>query len=171
MSAAAKAGAAATAAAKAPNPFFRSKKLDLGCYVNIKVIRDHTKRKAFAEFETQRYRSVSHPSPLFNCAATAPMRRKSQTLTTSRHRQALRYIIRNLQLPARMRAQAQLELSQMHCYTRPTQIKNRCIEGGKGRGILSDFKMSRVRLKLRLHHHIRLDGEDRRDGDCAAANA
>lgn len=44
-----------SAASKVPNPFFRSKKLDLGCYVNIKVIRDHTKRKAFAEFETQRY--------------------------------------------------------------------------------------------------------------------
>lgn len=43
------------AAKNIPNPFFRSKKLDLGCYVNIKVIRDHTKRKAFAEFETQRY--------------------------------------------------------------------------------------------------------------------
>lgn len=42
------------AAKNIPNPFFRSKKLDLGCYVNIKVIRDHTKRKAFAEFETQR---------------------------------------------------------------------------------------------------------------------
>ena len=34
---------------------FRSKKLDLGCFVNIKVIRDHTKRKVFAEHETQRY--------------------------------------------------------------------------------------------------------------------
>lgn len=33
----------------------------------------------------------------------------------------------------------------MHCYTRPTQIRNRCILGGKGRGIFSDFKMSRVR--------------------------
>lgn len=43
-----------------------------------------------------------------------------------------------------MRAQAQLELSQMHCYTRPTQIRNRCIEGGKGRGVLRDFKMARV---------------------------
>ena len=32
----------------------------------------------------------------------------------------------------------------MHCYTRPTQIRNRCILGGKGRGILRDFKMSRV---------------------------
>jgi small subunit ribosomal protein S14 len=50
-----------------------------------------------------------------------------------------------MSLPPRMRAQAQLQLSQMHAYTRPTQIRNRCIEGGKGRGVLSDFKMSRVR--------------------------
>lgn len=34
---------------------FRAKKLDLGCYVNIRVIRDHTKRKVFAQFETERY--------------------------------------------------------------------------------------------------------------------
>ncbi|ELR02713.1 40S ribosomal protein mrp2, mitochondrial [Pseudogymnoascus destructans] len=95
---------------------FRSKKLDLGCFVNIKIIRDHTKRKVFAEHETQR--------------------------------QALRYIIRNVTLPGRMRAQAQLELSQMHSYTRPSQIRNRCIEGGKGRGILSDFKMSRYSFRL-----------------------
>lgn len=59
-------------------------------------------------------------------------------------RQALRYTIRNTSLPQRTRAQAQLQLSQMHCYTRPTQIKNRCIMGGKGRGIMSDFRMSRV---------------------------
>ena len=40
---------------------------------------------------------------------------------------------------------AQLQLTQMHAYTRPTQIKNRCTMGTKGRGILRDFKMSRVR--------------------------
>jgi ribosomal protein S14 len=43
-----------------------------------------------------------------------------------------------------MRAQAQLELSQMHMYTRSTVINNRCIEGGKGRGVFRDFKMHRV---------------------------
>jgi hypothetical protein len=37
---------------------FRSKKLDLGCFVNVKVIRDHTKRKVFAEHEPERY---DHP--------------------------------------------------------------------------------------------------------------
>lgn len=34
---------------------FRAKKLDLGCFINIKTIRDHTKRKVFAEHETERY--------------------------------------------------------------------------------------------------------------------
>lgn len=59
-------------------------------------------------------------------------------------RQALRYIIRNTTLPQRVRAQAQLQLSQMHCYTRFTQVKNRCIMGGKGRGVFSDFRLGRV---------------------------
>jgi hypothetical protein len=59
-------------------------------------------------------------------------------------RQALRYMIRNTTLPQRTRAQAQIQLSQMHAYTRFTQINNRCIEGGKSRGVLSDFRMARV---------------------------
>lgn len=33
---------------------FRAKKLDLGCFINIKIIRDHSKRKAFEAAETQR---------------------------------------------------------------------------------------------------------------------
>ncbi|RYC65771.1 hypothetical protein CHU98_g418 [Xylaria longipes] len=80
---------------------FRAKKLDIGSFVNIKVIRDHTKRKVFAEHEPER--------------------------------QALRYIVRNTTLPPRTRAEAQLQLTQMHCYTRPTQIRGRCLLGGKGR--------------------------------------
>ncbi|EJP66683.1 hypothetical protein ACQRIT_005745 [Beauveria bassiana] len=95
---------------------FRAKKLDIGCFYNIRTIRDHTKRKAFEQFEPER--------------------------------QALRYMIRNTTLPARVRAEAQLQLAQMHCYTRPTQIRNRCIMGGQGRGILSDFKMSRYQFRV-----------------------
>ncbi|KAI1744631.1 ribosomal protein S14p/S29e [Xylaria scruposa] len=95
---------------------FRAKKLDIGSFVNIKVIRDHTKRKVFAEHEPER--------------------------------QALRYIIRNTTLPARTRAEAQLQLTKMHCYTRPTQIRGRCLLGGKGRGILRDFKLSRYNFRI-----------------------
>ena len=36
---------------------FRAKKLDLGCFVKARTIRDHTKRKVFEEFETERYGS------------------------------------------------------------------------------------------------------------------
>ncbi|EGU88988.1 hypothetical protein FOXB_00500 [Fusarium oxysporum f. sp. conglutinans Fo5176] len=95
---------------------FRAKKLDLGCFVNVRTLRDHTKRKVFEAHETER--------------------------------QALRYIIRNTTLPPRVRAEAQLQLTQMHCYTRPTQIRNRCIMGGQGRGVLSDFKMTRAALRF-----------------------
>lgn len=34
---------------------FRAKKLDLGCFVKARTIRDHTKRKVFEQFETERY--------------------------------------------------------------------------------------------------------------------
>ncbi|KAK3658431.1 40S ribosomal protein mrp2, mitochondrial [Elasticomyces elasticus] len=95
---------------------FRAKKLDLGCFINIKNIRDHTKRKVFEQHEPER--------------------------------QALRYLIRNTSLPQRTRAQAQLQLTQMHCYTRPTQIKNRCIMGGKGRGVMRDFRMARFQFRM-----------------------
>lgn len=70
--------------------------------------------------------------------------RRADADVCPRSRQALRYIIRNTTLPPRVRAEAQLQLTQMHCYTNPTQIRNRCILGGKGRGIFRDFKMSRV---------------------------
>jgi small subunit ribosomal protein S14 len=33
---------------------FRAKKLDLGCFVNNRIIRDHSKRKVFEENEVQR---------------------------------------------------------------------------------------------------------------------
>ncbi|KAI1361884.1 ribosomal protein S14p/S29e [Xylaria arbuscula] len=95
---------------------FRAKKLDLGCFVNIRTIRDHTKRTVFAENEPER--------------------------------QALRYIIRNTTLPPRTRAEAQLQLTQMHCYTRPTQIRGRCLLGGKSRGIFRDFKMTRYNFRM-----------------------
>jgi small subunit ribosomal protein S14 len=111
---------------------FRAKRLDIGCFVNKWVIRDHTKRKVVAEYETERF-VKSHQSLL------------PHLIDRTHYSQSLRYVIRNTSLPPRMRAQAQLQLSQMHCYTRPTQIKNRCIMGGKGRGVLSAFRMGRVR--------------------------
>ncbi|KAK2808979.1 hypothetical protein FQN50_004253 [Emmonsiellopsis sp. PD_5] len=98
---------------------FRAKRLDIAGYINPRIIRDHTKRQVFKQFEPER--------------------------------QVLRYLIRNTALPMRVRAQAQLKLSQMHCYTNPTQIKNRCTAGGIARGVFRDFRMARVSL---LHSHF-----------------
>lgn len=42
---------------------YRAKKLDIGCFVNTMIIRDHTKRKVFEAYETERYaRSLAFTS-------------------------------------------------------------------------------------------------------------
>lgn len=44
---------------------FRAKKLDLGCFVNIHIIRDHTKRKVYEKHEAERYvHSGAKPSAM-----------------------------------------------------------------------------------------------------------
>ena len=46
---------------KARELFFRAKRLDIGTFLNIGVIRDHAKRKAVAHFEPQRWAPRSMP--------------------------------------------------------------------------------------------------------------
>ncbi|KAL4799762.1 hypothetical protein BDV19DRAFT_385051 [Aspergillus venezuelensis] len=94
---------------------FRLKKLDITGFINPRIVRDHTKRRVFEQFEPER--------------------------------QALRYIVRNTSLPQRTRAQAQLQLSQMHAYTRSTQVKNRCVAGGTARSIIRDFRIGRFQFR------------------------
>jgi small subunit ribosomal protein S14 len=43
---------------------------------------------------------------------------------------------------------AQLALNKMHAHTRPTQIKNRCVMAGKGRGVLREFRMARFQFRM-----------------------
>lgn len=59
-------------------------------------------------------------------------------------RRAYLYVARNETLPPQVRHQAQLQLNTYGRYTRPTTVKNRCIISGKGRGIISEFGLSRV---------------------------
>ncbi|ODQ68471.1 hypothetical protein NADFUDRAFT_81428 [Nadsonia fulvescens var. elongata DSM 6958] len=56
---------------------------------------------------------------------------------------ALKYIARNTELPMRARMEAQLQLVSMPNYTRFTQVKNRCILSGKGKGVFRDFRLCR----------------------------
>ena len=50
-------------------------------------------------------------------------------------RRAYLYVARNQTLPPQVRYQAQLQLNTYGRYTRPTTVKNRCVETGRGRGI------------------------------------
>jgi small subunit ribosomal protein S14 len=118
---------------------FRAARLDLGGFINSKIIRDHTKRKVFEKYEPERY---AGRAPSWTQADSSMPYTNIWTC-----RQALRYLIRNTTLPQRIRAQAQLQLSQMHCYTRSTQIQNRCVMGGVARGVFRAFRMGRVRLR------------------------
>ncbi|KAG5439563.1 hypothetical protein PCANB_002139 [Pneumocystis canis] len=63
-------------------------------------------------------------------------------------RQILRYIIRNTTLPIETRIHAQQQLTVMPSDTRMTRIKNRCIESGRGRGVLRDFRLCRYQFRL-----------------------
>ena len=65
-------------------------------------------------------------------------------------RRAYLYVARNQTLPAQVRYQAQLQLNTFGRYTRPTTVKNRCTESGRGRGIMSEFGLCRVRVSV-LH--------------------
>lgn len=61
-------------------------------------------------------------------------------------RRAYLFVARNQTLPPQVRYQAQLQLNTFGRYTRPTTVKNRCTESGRGRGIMSEFGLCRVRV-------------------------
>ncbi len=60
-------------------------------------------------------------------------------------RRAYLMVARNETLSPQVRHHAQLQLNTFGRYTRPTTVRNRCHESGRGRGIMSEFGLSRVR--------------------------
>lgn len=62
-------------------------------------------------------------------------------------RKALKYLAHNTSLPMKTRLEAQLQLHQMPHYTRPTEIKNRCIESGYGRSVIKEFRVCRIKFR------------------------
>ncbi|PVU97980.1 hypothetical protein BB559_001816 [Furculomyces boomerangus] len=60
-----------------------------------------------------------------------------------------RYMARNTTLPVRTRMQAQLALAKTDRRAFPTAIRNRCLETGRGRGIMSDWRLCRFQFRLK----------------------
>ncbi|KAJ7591236.1 hypothetical protein C8J56DRAFT_1013946 [Mycena floridula] len=64
-------------------------------------------------------------------------------------RRAYLYVARNQTLSPQVRHQAQLQLNTFGKYTRPTTVKNRCTESGRGRGVMSEFGLCRFQFRLK----------------------
>lgn len=65
-------------------------------------------------------------------------------------RRAYLMVARNETLSPQVRHHAQLQLNTFGRYTQPTTVRNRCHESGRGRGIISEFGLCRVCLRLAL---------------------
>jgi small subunit ribosomal protein S14 len=94
-----------------------------------------------------------------NARVLRDMKARNVVRVTEVVRRAYLYVARNQTLPAQVRHQAQLQLNTFGKYTRPTTVKNRCVESGRGRGIIGEFGLSRVRHghnhAKRWHTHAR----------------
>lgn len=64
-------------------------------------------------------------------------------------RNALKYIARNEELPARARVEAQLQLASMPKYTCRVQVRDRCIASGNSKSVIHDFKLNRTEFRNR----------------------
>ena len=64
-------------------------------------------------------------------------------------RNALKYIARNEELPARARVEPQLQLASMPKYTSAIQIKDRCVASGNAKSVIRDFKLNRTEFRNR----------------------
>ncbi|PPQ77333.1 hypothetical protein CVT25_010915 [Psilocybe cyanescens] len=64
-------------------------------------------------------------------------------------RRAYLFVARNETLSPQVRHHAQLQLNTFGRYTRPATVKNRCYESGKGRGIISEFGLSRFQFRVK----------------------
>lgn len=62
-------------------------------------------------------------------------------------RMALRYITHNDQLPLQTRMLAQFELGEMPAATSSNRIARRCILSGRGRSVIGEFNLSRIRFR------------------------
>ncbi|KAH0602223.1 uncharacterized protein H6S33_009891, partial [Morchella sextelata] len=91
-----------------PSAALLGKRLQLGCYVNVRTLRDHAKREAFAAAEQTRQIHLAQHAP----AAEAAHKGHDRAGADGHQHAAMK-------------------------------IKNRCIMGGKGRGVMRDFRVSR----------------------------
>lgn len=61
---------------------------------------------------------------------------------------ALKFIARNSALPQKVRLEAQLQLNALPNYTRANQLRGRCVDSGRGKGVIRDFRLCRYQFRM-----------------------
>ena len=88
--------------------------------------------------------SPSRATTMVNSRVARDIKARHGVLVNEVVRRAYLFVARNQTLSPQIRHHAQLQLNTFGKYTRPTTVKNRCYESGRGRGIMSEFALSRV---------------------------
>jgi len=81
-------------------------------------------------------------------------RQKKREILVARNREkrvALKQMATNLSLSDEERSEARVKLNQMSPNTSPVRLRSRCQFTGRGRGVLSKFKSSRLCFRERAH--------------------
>ncbi|KAJ2162505.1 40S ribosomal protein mrp2, mitochondrial [Coemansia sp. RSA 552] len=80
------------------------------------------------------------------------MRARKEVSSQELQRTVWRYLSRNTTVDPQIRMKAQMALSFVSRNSSPASIKNRCILTGRGRGVLSQWRMCRFQFRLRALH-------------------
>jgi len=98
------------------------------------------------ERTSKSHRGHGHMPPRPNIRVLRDIKARQGVADNEISRRAYLYVARNQSLPAQVRYQAQLQLNTFGRYTRPTTVKNRCTATGRGRGVIGEFGLCRVRM-------------------------
>ncbi|KAK4058665.1 40S ribosomal protein mrp2, mitochondrial [Microbotryomycetes sp. JL221] len=88
------------------------------------------------------------PRPLPGHMALKDFKARKTVAANELLRRAYLYIVRNETVDPKVRSAAMLKLNAFPKDARPTTIKNRCTETGRGGGVLSEYGLCRHRFKL-----------------------
>ncbi|OMH79254.1 putative 37S ribosomal protein mrp2, mitochondrial [Zancudomyces culisetae] len=86
----------------------------------------------------------------FNARTLRSIKSRQLIQKSETERLIYRYINRNPQNSTRVRMQAMFALTENFPHSaNPTFTKNRCVETGRGRGVMSDWKLCRFQFRLK----------------------
>ena len=116
--------------------------------LDMSAVKDLAKSLATRSKPMKRFaQPVSLPSTFVN---TRVMRDHFKRQMFEQHEvtsRALKFIARNAALPQKVRLEAQIQLNALPNYTRANQLRGRCVDSGRSRGVIRDFRLCRYQFR------------------------